>query len=57
MTVSELIETLERLKEHDPEVELYVVPLSEVTNSTPVSADITDIILFDGKITIYGEEE
>ncbi len=52
MTVSELIETQERLKEHDPEVEVAVQ-----RGSIWVNQPITDVALFDGMITIYGEEE
>lgn len=50
MTVSELIETLERLKEHDPEVEMACD-----TEATWVCRGIGDVVLFDGTITIYGD--
>lgn len=57
MTVSELIETLERLKEYDPEVEVWILTDRGTTRATPRTIKITDVILSGGVVTIYGEEE
>jgi len=52
MKLTDLIKTLIELNEHDPDVEIVTIYREEKQRS-----EIVNVALFDGMVTIYGEEE
>ena len=54
MKLEDLIKTLIEKNEDDPDVE---ISLDTVISEWPLTAAIVKVVLADGMVTIYGEEE